>query len=301
MSKDEVQNYWDQAEEGAAEESGGGVIGKAKIELGYWVYVSGLTGNDRAKCLFIPKTPDKAGRQAAKVAAYAFAAENGVEKRSAPWAAITRLYKDECVSNGDPVAWEADRFEVVPLWTLNLTARQSNISDKGDPTASAAKLVMDAIKEHGVPAAKDFYGRFGWLPDPYKASLGKEGMTAEDKEGNPKFPTICTVLEKYANKAAALEAIAGQADNDESSTTSKYGSEFPGEGWEDTDWAEEVKEIETALMAGVDDLATYADDEFGKDTTWLVRAMDAGGLADKAISKLTGLKRGAVRKALAVS
>lgn len=289
MSKDQNQNYWDQAEAGAREESGGGVVGKAKIVLGYFVYVSGITGNDRVKCLFVPDTPDKAGRQAAKIKAHAFAEKNGVEKRSAPWAAVTRLYENECASNGESVTWDADRFEVTPLWTLHQDG------------PSASKLVMDAIKEHGVPAGKDFYGRFGWLPDPFKTAQGESGMTAEDQSGNPKYPTVCTVLERYANKAAALEAIAGMSSDESASDSSKYGDEFPGEGWEDTDWEKEANEIEAALIAGVDDLGAFAADEYGTDATWVIRAMATGGMSGKSIAELTGMKKGKVRKLLASS
>ncbi len=280
-----VVNYWDQAEEGAREEGGGGVIGKARVVLGYWVYVTGIVGNDREKCLFVPKSPDKAGRKAARLAAYAFAASNGVDKKNARWSAITRLYRDECVSNGEPVTWDADRFEVTPLWTIHQDG------------PSAAKLVKASLSEHNVPGGKDFYGRFGWLPDPYKVSQGDAGMTAEDQAGNPKYPTVCTVLEKYANKAEALEAIAGQGES--VSSDSKWGDEFPSEGWEDTDWETEAQDAKMVLVEGVKDLDAWVSEEFDKDVTWLIRMLSTGGITDKEIASLTSVKRGKVRKALA--
>lgn len=293
--KDEVQDYWDNAEKGAEEESGGGVIGKARIELGYWVYVSGITGNDRIKCFFPQETRDRASRKAARIKAQAFAIKNGLTKNDANWSAMTKLYREECVSKGKPVKWEADRFEVVPLWPLNQVDKVTK-----ELVPSAARLVMSAIREHGVPAGKDFYGRFAWPADPYKVSQGKAGMTKEDLEGNPAFPTICIVVEKYTDKAAALETIAGMStDNGDSVSDSKYGDEFPGEGWEKTDWEEEATAIEAALVIGVESVEVYADEDFGQDVTWLIRAMSAGGLSDKQISKLTGEKRGKVRKALA--
>ena len=280
MSK---QNYWGQALEGANEESTGGVISKARIDLGYFAFVSGFTGDDRDKCVFIPDKPTKAARAKALKQAQAFATSNGGEKRAVRWCVITRIYQDEAMkTNGDEVTWSNDRLETVPLWTL-----------KGD-SPSAAKAVMEAISTLNVPGGKDFYGRFGWPPDPFKQAQGDAGKTDEDQEGNARYPTVCLVLEVYPNREAAAEAVGTPADTD---------SDMPD--WAGADWTS-LADLEATYHAFVekrddyDTLEELVKGEAGDETVeWAINLLsDVGEMSVKQIAKFTGMTKGQVKAAL---
>jgi hypothetical protein len=278
-----TENYWDQALEGAQEESsGGGVIGRGRVSLGYFAFVQGFQGDDRDKCVFIPDNPGKAARAEARKAAQAFCAKNGAETKAARWCAITRIYRTDAVrANGEDVSWQNDRLETTPLWTLNQDG------------PSAGKAVREALIDHKVPGNKDFYGRFGWPPDPYKTSQGEAGMTDEDQEGNARYPRICVVQEVFASKTAAQEAV-GSADAGDESTAA-----YPwADGWSQDDLIAMVNTF-TQEKGEYDTFAELVEDEAGEDVGWGVKLLaDVGEMDIGDIAKFTGLKKGAVRKAL---
>lgn len=276
------QNYWDGALEGAIEEGGPGrIIGLGKIELAYFAYVPGITGDGRRKCIFAPASMSKGERDKARALAHAFAGENGGDTKSVRWCAVTTVYKDETYSGSDPATWDYDRLETVPLWTLHQDG------------PSAGKLVMDTVKGLGVPANETFYARFGWKNDPYKASLGEDGKTDTDKDGNARFPQVCVVTELFESKAAALEAIQAGA---QSAAVESPWADWPGSDWDNTDWDTIAEDIKMALAE--DDLAKVAQDEFGVDETWIIRALATGGMNAREIKKVCGVKMGVVKAAL---
>lgn len=274
------QHYWqDLALEGAKEESGGGaVIAKGRVDMGFFAFVSGFSGDDREKCVFIPKVQSKKGRTAAGDAARKLCTDNGAETKAARWCAITRIYQDEAMlASGKEPEWNGDRLEPTPLWTMN------------KPEPCAAKLVTAALDEHDVPTGKDFYARFGWPADPYFTAMGEDGRTHE-YEGEMRFPTVCVVQEVYANKKVATEAV-GTLDTASSDHT------WAGD-WTEDDLAEMVTTF-TAEKANYDDFATLVEDEASEDLVWGVKLLSEIGEMDVAdIVKFTGLKKGAVRKAL---
>ena len=289
-----TEQWYASANEGAAEEqfTGGGVIGKLRVDLGYKVYVAGMTGEDLFKTFFPISDPSKEARGIVLAAAKVFGEANGATGNPRYVVCLT-MAKDECVNlSGDPVDWSHDQQKTVPMWTVHTDA------------PSAAKAFMTALQEHRAPIAKDFYGRVSWINDPYKESLGEAGKTDQDRDGKARFPSIAVIADTYKNKAsaqAAAEKFAAEAPGTNGTASVEYPwSDFPG-GWGDNeDWAEFAKDAEMSLLEDIT-AKEYAADELGEDLTFLYRALSVGGFKNKKIKDVTGAKMSEVKAALATS
>jgi len=227
---EDKMSYWDQAAAGAKEESGGGVIGKARIDLGYFVFVSGFAGDERGKCIFLPDDETKEARTVARQAAQQFAIANGGESRSARWCAITTLYKDHCTRGSELVSWQNDRLETVPLWTLHQDG------------PSAAQLLMDQINELGVSGGVDFFGQFTWRTDPYAESLGDAGKTETDDDGQLYYPGLYVPVRLFADVNEARNFITGSSTETSTETT--------GNAWDDATWEAVLPEMRELKESG---------------------------------------------------
>jgi len=282
MTDQTVSKFWQDAYDGAKEESSGGVIGRGLVRLAYVVYAEGFTGDDQEKCIFVPAA-GKDGRKNALKLAQAFAVKNGLVAKDARWHIVTTIYQNEAMrANGNDVTWQGDRLEKVPLWTLN------------QDSPSAAKAVMAALEEHGVKPGKAFYGRFGWTADPYKVDQGV--MDGEDQDGNPRYKQICVVQEVFESKEAAVAAV-GSGDN--GSTSSYPWTDFPGDTWGNEDMDKEAADFEMELADwDGEDFAAFCEDTTGEDTEWSIRLLSVGGKSRNEIVALTGLDKKAVKTAL---
>ena len=286
-----AEQWYESANEGAAEEqfTGGGVIGKLRVDLGYKVYVSGMTGEDLFKTFFPISDPSKAARGVVLAAAKVFGEANGATGNPRYVVCLT-MAKDECVNlSGDPVDWSHDQQKTVPMWTVHTDA------------PSAAKSFMELLRENRAPIAKDFYGRVSWINDPYKESLGEEGKTDQDRDGKARFPSIAVIADVYKNKTSAQEAaekFAAEAPSNGAGSVEYPWPDFPG-GWGDDNWTEVAEDAEMTLLENDVTAAEYAKDELGEDLTFLYRALSVGGFKNKKIKDITGAKMSEVKAALA--
>lgn len=278
-----TENFWDQSTETIAGEfTGGGVIGKCRVDLGYKVYVKGLGGDEQEKT-FLPYTNAKT-RKATLAKGRTFAKAQGVTARAVQHAVQIRMFRDSCFGgDGQPVTWQYDRFNVVDLWP--------RLRNPEDP--SAANAVMDSIIEHKVQAGQDEFLRIIWIDDPHFKSLGEK--TDEDQEGNPRYKTVAVIAERYVDAAAAQAAIAAGGEAAESYPW----DDFPGE-WGEDDWSKIASAYDMYMAEPEEDytLTGYVEDNFDMDVTWFVRVLSLGGLDNGEIAELTGLSKGKIKKAL---
>ena len=290
----EQQNYWDQAQAGAQEESGPGkpVIGLGRVDLGYFAFAPGHSGDDRKKCIFLPQ-PGQAGREKALRAAQQLCKDSGKSADFARWCIITTIYRDEAVyTDGSDVTWNGDQLDPIPLWTV--WDKQGN--RKEEP--SAGGLVLDTVNRLKIQGGQDFYGQFGWQADPHKLAEGEAGKTKE-YNGEMRYPTVCVVQKVYASREAAQAAVVSGEDSGQSAESYPW-ADFPGASWTNADWAKEANDIEMALAElGDTDLDEFCEDEFAENSTWAIRALKTGGKGVGKIVKLTGLEKAEVLAALA--
>lgn len=286
------QNYWDQAQKGAQEEGGLGkpVIARGRVDLGYFAFAPGFSGEDRKECIFLPKS-GKDGREKARLAAQKLCQDNGKNADSARWCIITTIYQNEAMyADGNEIdTWNGDQVDPIPLWPV------WDKQGKRREEPSAGGLIWDAVNSLKLDGGKDFYGLFGWQADPYKLSLGEAGKTKESRSGDDdtvtmQYPVVCVVQEVFANKGAAAKAVGTPAVASDGYTWA--------EGWTEDDLAEMVNTL-TTEKGNYDDFATLVEDEAGEDVAWGVKLLSEVGEMDTAdIVKFTDLKAGKVRKAL---
>jgi len=293
-----VEDWYNSADEGAAEEQfqgGGGVIGKMRLDLGYKVYIAGMTGEDLFKTFFPVANPTGEARALGLATAKAFGQANGATKNP-QWVVCLTMEKDECVNlSGEAVEWSHNQQKTVPLWTKHVDG------------PSAAKLFMEKAQANRIPMNEPFYGRVAWVNDPYKESLGEAGKTDKDRDGTTmRFPTVAVIEDVYKSKESAQAAAAKFAAEAPGATAEEgaaiqypWGDEFPGSWGDDEDWAEFANDVELALIEG-DDAETYAEEELGEDLTFLIRALSVGGFNNKKIKDVTDLKMSVIKKALAL-
>ena len=290
-----AEEWYNSADEGAAEEqfTGGGVIGALRVDLGFKVYIAGMTGEDLFKTFFPVTDPTKNARQLVLAQAKAFGAANGATGNPQYVVCLT-MDKSECVNlSGDAVDWSHNQQKTVPMWTKHADG------------PSAAKTFMAALQENHAPIAEDFYGRVTWVNDPYKESLGEAGKTDQDRDGKARFPNIAIIADVYRNKASAQAASAKYAaeatsNNGTGPTAVTYPwADFPGSWGDDENWGTFAQDVEMALIEG-GDAGEYAENELGEDLTFLYRALSVGGFNNGKIRQVTGAAMGDIKAALAV-
>ena len=181
------------------ESSGGGIVGKIKLETGYKVFVSGL-GNRES---FFPcdlrdgsKDKDKAHEQAKALGKCQAAVQIVV-------------YKDSV--KGRDVSWQDDRFFCYPLWT-----------------DAAKKVVLPSLKTANVTKLGEMWGRIAFADDP-------SGRMKTNQNGDEVVDKIAFIAEVYKSENAALAAVAGGDVEAENKAATAPKGKVP-EAWEPADW-----------------------------------------------------------------
>lgn len=165
----DAEAFWDIMEQYEKQETGGGLIAKVKVEMGYKVFVGGM-GNEESWFAFAP------GDEVAKKAALNKARETG----GRPQLSLCFIaFKDSV--KGREVGWQGDRYFVYPHWT-----------------DAYKEIVKPAMKDLGVTIGLQWL-RFSWKDDP-------SGRQEADQEGNARTALIAFPVEKFANEAAATKA-----------------------------------------------------------------------------------------------
>lgn len=229
-----TQDFWDLFEQGLQEEtgSGGGIIGKGRVDVVFKVYAKGFAQEDT---FFICENVTKEARDAARAKALKFCEEYGLEGDPRYGIQIT-LYREHSFTRGQPVTWQKDRYFNVDGWT-----------------SAAKEVVVPHLKEAGVTVPFEGWMRVSFAPDPYKKEqlekylkqTGKtleeldnyekqaNGMTDTDVNGNPRLPLVAFVAKVYENEAEAMKAVAGQA----TAVDSEDGSlPIPPQGLTEAEW-----------------------------------------------------------------
>lgn len=212
--------FWDSYEEMTREESGGGgIVGLTTIQVGFKVYVAGVTQGES----FFPV--DGKSKDEVKTAAQKFANDHGAA-RNPQWGIQIRVAKDKAFSAGKPATWKDDRFFNTDAWT-------------------------DAAKEVVVPSLKKFeislpwigWARIGFAPDPNEVKAGVMKDVAQD--GTPRYHQRAYITEVFTDEAAAKAAVGSGADTPQSIGQMAMGdapSAIP-EGWDTATWNDAVADV----------------------------------------------------------
>jgi len=186
---------------------GGGYVGKINFQIGYKVFISGMSNEDS----FFPFNPaDDANKADALAKANSVVSAAGSDKK--PNNSVQfRLYKDTIL--GRDVTWEQDQFYVYPTWTDGWK-----------------DVVRPALKEAGVSKIGEFWGRITFTEDP-SGRTRLDNVTGEEKPA-----LIGYLIEVYPDEATASAAAGGGA----SAPTSKY--TVPAD-WTADSWAETAPDV----------------------------------------------------------
>jgi len=241
-----VSNFWEQYEKDAESESGGsgGIICQADIETIYKGFVSGLDQADAYRAVPVGASKDVRKKASAEVLALgAEQAEYGIQ---------IRARRENAVSRGKPVTWNADRFFFQASWN------------------SACKdVVVPSLKATGIVNLPfSGWARIGFKPNPFNVAQGDAGKTDADQDGNPRYPQVAYITEVFKNADAARAAIGGEAS--EASETASGNSDAP-DGWELAAW----KGIWSELAAAKDGGQTTKSiaDDYGVPVKFVVAAL----------------------------
>lgn len=221
----EEVNFWDQYEKDAASEGGsGGIIAMTvEVETVYKGFVAGL---DQAEAYrTIPVGASKKIKAAAKAAILELGADR------AQYGVQIRVHRDNAVSGGKPVTWQADRFFFQASWN-----------------DACKSVVVPSLKDAGI-VALPFKGcaRIGFKPNPFNVAQGDAGKTDADQEGNPRFPQVAYIIEVFKDADAARAAIGGEASEDTTPTTNSGNAP---DGWELETWKTVWPELAAAKDSG---------------------------------------------------
>lgn len=238
--------WWNEALEVAAAESSSGIIGKARVEFGYKVYVSGAPQAET----FFPAGAGKSDvdkRAQALASAKAYAQKAG-QPQKPRWSLQIRVYRNAAASGGEPVTWKDDRFFVVNTFT------------------DAFRVVVKSLQDAGIPSLPwEGWARIGFVNDPYYERQGEAGMVDQDADGSPRFPQVAVIREVFPNEEAARATVLGVAGGPSGRTP-----EAPP-GYTPATWALVVPEIRKVVTAGkaIQQIAA----EYGIDESWVQRAI----------------------------
>lgn len=203
------QNYWDTYDQSVKEEGvGGGVIALCVITTGYKVFPPGV---DQTYAYFPAPAGNKKAREVAKNRASKLAKESGLDQRP-QWGIMIRADKDNAFSRGQPATWQSDLF----WWTASYTD-------------GCKEVVVPSLKENKLSLPFKGWARIGVKDDPYAVAKGESGKTDQDQDGNPRFPVVRYVMETFASKELALEAVGDMPSPVESLPVVPEG--FDEDGW----------------------------------------------------------------------
>lgn len=242
-------DWWNEALETAQAESAGGrgIVGKARVEFGYKVYVSGAKQEET----FFPAPAEKT-RAEERSRALAKAQEllrkfGNIGKRPA-WSLQIRVYRESAVARGEPVSWKDDRFFVTPTY------------------ASAFNTVVESLRNAGITALPwEGWARINFVNDPYAEAQGAAGMTDRDADGNPRFPQVAVIAEVYPDELTAYAAGVFGAEVEEAP---KIADDCPP-GYSRRAWELCIPSIKQALAAGTPPAKIAADYNIPPD--WVIR------------------------------
>ena len=219
-------NFWDDYEQEVREQSGGGIICMARIDL-VWKTFPGeidqeLTLFSAPPCNKNSSAAVKAADKKARLAAKAFGDEHGALRDPSKGLCI-RAYRDNAARRGQPVTWQGDRFFFEANWT------------------DAGKEVGKSVKDASIVQLPwEGYVRIGFFDNPYHVSLGEDGKKETDQDGNPRFPQVAYIVEAFADEDAARVAINATGE----SGVSVAGSFTLSQQAQDAGWsAEEFKNV----------------------------------------------------------
>ncbi len=217
-----ANGFWDSYEQSTREESGGGgIVGKATIQVGFKVYVAGVTQAES----FFP-VDDPAQRETVKKTAQAFGQQHGAA-RGPQWGIQIRISRDGAFSAGKPVTtWQDDRFFNVDAWT-----------------DAAKEVVVPSLKKFEMSLPWSGWVRVGFAPDPNEVKAGTMKDTAQD--GTPRYHQRAYITEVFANQEAAQAAVGPTAETPESIAQMAMGDvsvNIP-EGWDAELWNGEIAKI----------------------------------------------------------
>lgn len=225
---------------------GGGIIGKASVDIGFKVFIGGMSNEDT---FFTYDINDENAKEEAKKNATKLLDKKGLEgKRPQPSIQIV-VFKDSVLA-GNTDNWNNDQYTQEAFWTDDWL----EIMRPG--------LEKAIEKADHLDDSDDVLGKTHWLRIGGKPTL--TGDTYVDSKGEER-PSMCRyTAEFYKNKSAAEDA-AGDAQSGSSSDSAE---ESPP-GMTAQNWSkykdEILKEVATT------ELKEVCDDYGITDVTWLRR------------------------------
>lgn len=243
-----MSDFWTQIEEELERvKSGGGIVGKVRVESGLKVFVSGMAQEDT----FFPCMPNNKTPAMAKA-----------KKLGEPQFGIQiRAFKEFCVKGGEPVTWKDDRFFFTGIWT-----------------SACSEVVLPSIKQFDIDAPWEGWAKIGFKADPFRVAQGEAGKVDTDAEGNPRYPQIAYIAEVYKTKeeafAAAMGAGAGGVSGDVEQVASKQDPDVPPDGgWTKETW-DAVKPDLKSMQASGQSPKQIAD-SFGVQVVYVIKALNS--------------------------
>jgi hypothetical protein len=205
-------NFWDQYDQSVREEGGGGgIIALCNITTGYKVFPHGV---DQADAYFPAPAGSKKAREAAKGRAAKLAGEHNLDRRP-DWGIMIRMDKENAFVRGQPATWTTDMFR----WAASYTD-------------GCKEVVVPSLKDNGITLPFKGWCRVGVKDDPFAVAKGESGKTDEDQQGNPRFPVVHYVMEVFASKELALEAVGDMPTGGSPEDLPPVPSGYDEEGWE---------------------------------------------------------------------
>lgn len=180
-----ISDYLKEMEEAGAEfdsQSGAGIVGKIKIEFGFHMYVE---NHEFWEFWNVFGKPDEAQ----------LAYSNTCK-------AITDIEGDvKGVRRGIKVTVYADVLSRDEPYSTDLSAFTPSWQE------GAYQMITDSILENNMPLNDIFYGQVLYKANPYHVSLGEEGKTAEDQNGNSAYPTVRVPVRMFKSKLQATNFV----------------------------------------------------------------------------------------------
>jgi len=208
----------------------GGVIARVCIETGYKVYSAGFKGQDMFKTWFAMRpvkkgqdpTPEQAAiKDAIKTFAIANPDSNGATAEYG-YGIMVRSYLDGAVlGNGKQVGWKSDQLDFVQSYT---DACKGILVPSLQSTGIAAELVKTG--------SWTGYVRLAWKNDPYFVAQGEAGKKKVGKDNVLEYAQVLYISERFANEAAAREAIGLTDDAPAASSDPLVPTGYTAESWE---------------------------------------------------------------------
>ena len=205
--------FTDLSEIAQKESTGGGIVGKLKLETGYKVFVSGVGNRESFFACDLRDEKQKAG---------ALEKAKAVGKPQASLQLI--VYKD--FVKGRDVTWQDDRFFVYPLWTN-----------------AAKKIALPALKTANVNTLGEMWGRVAFADDP-------DGRTKQNQNGEEVVDKIAYIAEVFASEQAALASVVGgdvKAENAKATAPKQNGNVPVAYADQPDAWLSFVGEVKKAI------------------------------------------------------